>query len=50
MYRLQVKTHFDAAHRLVDYNGKCNRLHGHRWDVEVGVQGPTLDDRNMLVD
>lgn len=50
MFRLQVKTHFDAAHRLSDYEGKCNREHGHRWDVEVCLEGRSLDHRNMLVD
>lgn len=50
MYRLQVKTHFDAAHRLSDYVGKCNREHGHRWEIEVCIQGDGLDARNMLVD
>jgi 6-pyruvoyltetrahydropterin/6-carboxytetrahydropterin synthase len=37
MYHLAVKRHFDAAHRLENYKGKCATLHGHRWDVEVGV-------------
>jgi len=50
MYELKVKTHFDAAHQLMDYKGKCNRLHGHRWDVEVVLCGKLLDRRNMLVD
>ena len=50
MYRLQVKTHFDAAHFLRDYEGKCRRMHGHRWDVEVCLQGGKLDEKNMLVD
>jgi len=50
MYRLQVKAHFDAAHRLEAYKGKCNREHGHRWEVEVCLQGKDLDNRNMLVD
>lgn len=50
MYRLQVKTHFDAAHSLRDYEGKCRRMHGHRWDVEICLQGKELRDGNMLVD
>jgi len=50
MYRLQVKTHFDAAHYLKDYDGKCNREHGHRWDVEVCIQGKELNSCNMVVD
>ena len=50
MYRLQVKNHFDAAHFLKDYQGKCSRMHGHRWEVEVCVEGELLDRKNMLID
>jgi len=50
MYRLQVKSHFDAAHFIRDYPGKCSRMHGHRWEVEVVLEGRKLDNRNILVD
>jgi len=50
MYRLQVKDHFDAAHYLKGYAGKCNREHGHRWDIEVCLEGNGLDKINMLID
>jgi 6-pyruvoyltetrahydropterin/6-carboxytetrahydropterin synthase len=50
MFRLQVQHHFDAAHRIRDYVGKCNREHGHRWQVEVCVEGEELDHRNILID
>jgi len=50
MYRLQVKTHFDAAHYIKDYPGKCSRMHGHRWEVEVVLEGKTLGNLNMLID
>lgn len=50
MYQLKVKGHFDAAHQLDGYAGKCYNLHGHRWDVEVCLQGKKLDKVNMLVD
>lgn len=49
-YRMQVKDHFDAAHKLIGYKGKCQRMHGHRWDVEVCIEGHKLDDINMLID
>jgi len=31
---------FDAAHNLINYKGKCERLHGHRWKVRVTVKAP----------
>lgn len=50
VFRVQVKDHFDAAHFLKEYPGKCQRLHGHRWDVEVCLEGNKLDKLNMLID
>ena len=50
MYELKVKTHFDAAHQIRDYNGKCSRMHGHRWEVEVRIKGHDLDKTNILID
>lgn len=38
MYIINVKSHYDAAHFLRDYNGKCERLHGHRYEVEVAME------------
>jgi len=49
-FELHVKTHFDAAHYIKDYVGKCGREHGHRWEVEAVLEGSRLDKRNMLVD
>ncbi len=50
MFQVCVEAHFDAAHFLRDYQGKCANLHGHRWNVEVVVEGPELDELGMLVD
>lgn len=49
-FELSVKAHFDAAHLLEGYLGKCARLHGHRWDVEFVFEGSQLDTQNMLID
>lgn len=31
---------FEAAHSLPGHQGKCARLHGHSYRLEVAVQGP----------
>lgn len=50
MFQTVIRSHFDAAHYLRNYQGKCARLHGHRWDVEICVEGERLDRSGMLVD
>ena len=50
MYNLSVKTSFDAAHFLRGYTGKCANLHGHRWTVEIEIEGKTLNEIGILVD
>ena len=50
MFTLKVEGAFEAAHRVVGYPGKCDRLHGHNWVVEATVSGRELDELGMLVD
>ena len=50
MYELILKTHFAAAHRLREYDGDCERLHGHNWGIDVRVRTETLDDLGMVAD
>ncbi len=40
---------FDAAHQLPWHDGKCKRLHGHTYRLEVTVEGP-LDENGVVVD
>lgn len=44
MFGLQAETHFDAAHFLTNYYGKCENLHGHRWRVVVTLEVDELQD------
>ena len=41
--------HFDGAHKLLHYNGKCERLHGHTWTLHVSVEGD-VDARGIAFD
>jgi len=44
------KFSFDAAHFLPKYEGKCKRLHGHHWEVELACRGEVAEDTGMVVD
>ena len=50
MFEITIKTHFSAAHSLRNYNGKCEELHGHNFNVHVTVSGEKLDDIGLLID
>lgn len=50
MFEIAVKSHFDSAHFLRGYEGKCSNLHGHRWEVEAVVSGEKTDNCGMLMD
>lgn len=50
MYELIVKSDFSAAHHLRDYHGKCEKLHGHNYCVEVHFQQKKLDKVGMAID
>ena len=49
-YALTVRSSFSAAHRLAEYEGNCERLHGHNWQVEITVESGELDSRGMALD
>lgn len=50
MFRVTRRLKFDAAHRIPGHPGKCDRLHGHTYFVDVEVQGDQLDQLGILVD
>jgi len=50
MYQITIETHFSSAHRLIQYNGECERLHGHNWKVLVSVSSEMLDNLGMVMD
>ncbi len=49
-YTMKILLDFAAAHLLRDYEGVCNRLHGHNWKVEVQVTATELDQVGMGMD
>ncbi|MFO0781165.1 MAG: 6-carboxytetrahydropterin synthase QueD [Candidatus Gracilibacteria bacterium] len=40
---------FDAAHFLTDYYGKCERVHGHTYRLQVTVEGK-VQSNGLVVD
>ena len=54
MYTIKAKQHFDSAHFLFGYEGKCRNIHGHRWEVETEVYAERLQSdgqcRGMVID
>ena len=50
MYYISVESHFDAAHFLRGYGGKCEQLHGHRYKVMVKLESATLDETGLAYD
>ncbi|APT74198.1 6-pyruvoyl tetrahydropterin synthase [Thermosipho melanesiensis] len=40
---------FDAAHNLIKYHGKCEKLHGHTYKLLVTVAGKK-DEEGMVID
>ena len=50
MYQVSVEQHFDAAHFLRGYQGKCEALHGHRFQAIVKVSTTEVDNIGMAYD
>lgn len=48
MYGLQAEAHFDGAHFLTDYYGKCENLHGHRWRVVATIEMENLQQDSPM--
>ena len=50
MYEITVEKHFDAAHYLRGYQGKCENMHGHRYRVAVKIKTEGLNDIGLAYD
>jgi 6-pyruvoyltetrahydropterin/6-carboxytetrahydropterin synthase len=47
--RLCREFYFDAAHYIPHYKGKCEKLHGHTYKLEVVIEGDIKKD-GMIID
>jgi 6-pyruvoyltetrahydropterin/6-carboxytetrahydropterin synthase len=50
MFMVTVQAHYDSAHFLRNYRGKCERLHGHRYVVELALATEELDAAGIAFD
>ena len=54
-FHMQIRKHFrfEAAHVLPHHPGKCSRMHGHSYRLDVAIRGPIKTDgpaRGMIED
>ncbi len=49
-WELVVKDKFAAAHFLEHYKGKCERMHGHTFEVEAYFKATQLDKSGIAID
>ncbi|MDR2014714.1 MAG: 6-carboxytetrahydropterin synthase [Azoarcus sp.] len=42
--RITRRLEFDAGHRIPDHASQCRHLHGHRYTIEISLEGRIIDD------
>ena len=50
MISITRRLEIDAGHRLVNHEGKCRHLHGHRYVFQVTCTADELDDVGRVID
>lgn len=50
MFKVVKEVEWSAAHRLLNYEGKCSRLHGHSWRAVFTFESENLNKDGMVVD
>jgi len=50
LWIIRVRIEFDASHWLNGTGTQCDKIHGHRWIVEVEVSSPVLNKHSMVMD
>jgi 6-pyruvoyltetrahydropterin/6-carboxytetrahydropterin synthase len=49
-WELIVKQKFSAAHFLRHYSGKCEKMHGHTFELQVHIGASELDRSGVSID
>ena len=51
MYYIEKHLEIAGSHKLtLDYESKCQNLHGHNWNVGICCKSPTLNQNGMVED
>ena len=51
MYYVRKSLEVCAAHNLkLDYESKCENLHGHNWNINIYLKSKKLDENGMVMD
>ena len=50
MFSVTQELPFCYGHRLLQYPGKCGRLHGHNGVARITLRSSTLDSQGMVAD
>lgn len=51
MYYVKKRLEVSAAHNLsLDYESKCENLHGHNWIINIYLKSEKLDKNGMVMD
>jgi len=50
MFRVSRELEFCFGHRLLDYQGKCQNIHGHNGKAVITMASDTLNDQGMVFD
>lgn len=51
MYRVQKRLEISGAHNLtLDYESKCQNLHGHNWIINIYLKSQELNPNGMVLD
>lgn len=50
VFEISIQKTFSSAHRLRNYNGQCEAVHGHNWKVEVFVRAKDPNPLGLAMD
>jgi len=51
MFYIQKRLEISASHKLkLDYESKCQNIHGHNWIIIVYCKSETLNQNGMIID